>query len=339
VRVLLESDTASERGEFMAMRPDAGVRKMPEPGGEFGPYLIERELGRGGTGAVFLARDPEADREVALKLLHPLLWTTDESRAQLTHEADVAARLEHEAIVGLHGVSQVEGWTILVYEYIEGESLVEEIERFHRGERGGRWRIREDAIRDLLPVLDAMACAHEEGIWHRDIKPSNILLEDGSHAYLSDFGLAKDSMDGEVTRSGIFKGSVRYMSPEQARARLRLVDRRSDIFSFGLVLFEALSGEHAFAVGRNDAELLERIAHGEARLLYEAWPEAPEPLSAICYRALRPRRKDRYQSAADFARDLRAWIRGRPVLVRLPGWRDRIRAAVARRWGWRRSRR
>ena len=98
-------------------------------------------------------------------------------------------------------------------------------------------------MRDLLPVLDALVFAHGQGIWHRDIKPSNILLMEGSHAFLADFGLAKDSMDGEVTRSGVFKGSIRYMSPEQARARLRLVDHRSDIFSFGLALYEALSGE------------------------------------------------------------------------------------------------
>jgi formylglycine-generating enzyme required for sulfatase activity len=247
------------------------------------------------------------------------------------HEAQVAERLDHPSIVGLHGVAEVEGWTVLVYQYVDGGSLADEIKRFHEGGREGRWRIREDAVRELIPVLDGLAHAHGQGIWHRDLKPSNILIQEGGGPSIADFGLAKDSMDGEVTRSGIFKGSLRYMSPEQARARLRLVDHRSDIFAIGLVLFEALSGEHAFASEGGDADLLERIAHGEARFLYEAWPEAPEALSAICYRALRPRPDDRYQSAADLAADLRAVIDDQPVSVRLPNWWDETRAFVARR--------
>ena len=121
VRALLESDSAA--GDFMDVKPDHGVQKLPEPGSEFGTYLIVRELGRGGTGAVFLARDRERDREVALKILHPLLWTTEESRAQLTHEAHVAERLVHPSIVGLHGIAEVEGWTVLVYQYVDGGSL------------------------------------------------------------------------------------------------------------------------------------------------------------------------------------------------------------------------
>jgi formylglycine-generating enzyme required for sulfatase activity len=303
---------------------------LPEPGQDFGPYRIVRELGRGGSGAVFLARDQDNDRDVALKILHPLLWTSEESRAQLMHEAHVAERLAHPSIVGLHGVAQVEGWTVLVSQYVDGGSLADEIRRFHGGERDGRWRIREDAVRELVPVLDGLAHAHEQGIWHRDLKPSNILLEGGGGARIADFGLAKDSMDGEVTRSGIFKGSLRYMSPEQARARLRLVDQRSDIFAMGLVLFEALSGEHAFATDGGEADLLERIAHGEARFLYEAWPDAPEALSAICYRALRPKPDDRYQSAADLAADLRAVLEDQPVSVRLPDWKDRLLTGLRR---------
>jgi serine/threonine protein kinase/formylglycine-generating enzyme required for sulfatase activity len=329
VRALLESDSTA--GEFMDVNPDAGARVMPEPGQDFGPYQIVRELGRGGSGAVFLARDQEHDRDVALKILHPLLWTSEESRAQLMHEAHVAERLAHPSIVGLHRVAQVKGWTVLVYQYVDGGSLADEIKCFHGGERDGRWRIREDAVRELVPVLDGLGHAHEQGIWHRDLKPSNILIQSGGDARIADFGLAKDSMDGEVTRSGIFKGSLRYMSPEQARARLRLVDQRSDIFAMGLVLFEALSGEHAFATDGGDADLLERIAHGEARFLHEAWPEAPEALSAICYRALRPKPDDRYQSAADLAADLRAVLEDQPVSVRLPDWRDKTKAFVDRR--------
>lgn len=329
VAALLDSDAAAEG--FLDIRPDEGVRQLPEPGGEFGPWLILRELGRGGSGAVFQARDRSSGDDVAIKLLHPLLWTSEESRRALEHEAAMARRLEHPHIVRLLGIHEVGGWTVLVHEYVDGGSLSGEIERFHQGARDGRWRIREDAARDLLPVLEALEAAHAQGIWHRDVKPSNILLRSGGGVALADFGLAKDSMDGEVTRTGVFKGSVRYMSPEQARARLRLVDQRSDVFSAGLVLFEALTGEHAFASGAGEVELLERIAHGEARLLHEVWPEAPEALSAICYRALRPKPEDRYRSAADFATDLQAALDDRPVSARLPDWRDKTRAFVARR--------
>lgn len=327
---LLQSEVAMGEAGFLTVRTQSPAEGLPAPGSSFGPFEIVRELGRGGMGAVFLAVSADGERQVALKILHPLLWTTEESRQELMHEAGMVRRLQHEAVVPLLDQIEVAGWTALVYEYIDGESLAAEIQRFHRGAGDGRWHSREDAIRELLPVLDALASAHAEGIWHRDVKPSNILLAHGGHAYLTDLGLAKDAVDPDVTRSGVFKGSVRYMSPEQARARLRLVDHRSDIFSAALVLFEAISGEHAFARGEDEGEILERIAHGEARLLDEAWPEAPEPLSAICYRALRPAREDRYGSIERMASDLRAFLEARPVSVRLPGWRDRMRARLGR---------
>jgi serine/threonine protein kinase/formylglycine-generating enzyme required for sulfatase activity len=327
---LLESDSNAGERRFLGIKPDHRSEGLPGPGQTLGPFMIIQELGRGGMGAVFLARDQEEDRDVAIKLLHPLLWSTEDSRGELMHEAEMVGRLEHEAIVPLYGSVQIEGWTILIYRYIPGGSLSEEIERFHTGDRQGRWRIREDAIRELLPIVDALAYAHHEGIWHRDIKPSNILLETGSHAYLADFGLAKDAMDPEVTRSGVFKGSIRYMSPEQARARLRLVDQRSDVFSMGLVLFECLSGAHAFAADGTEHEILERIAHGEARILHEAWSEAPDPLAAICYKALRPAPADRYQSIAQMGEDLRSVLEDDPVSVRLPNWWDRMLERVRR---------
>ena len=327
---LLDSDSNAEERHFLGVEPDRGSEGLPGPGQTLGPFMIIQELGRGGMGAVFLARDQDQDRDVAIKLLHPLLWSTEDSRSELMHEAEMVGRLEHEAIVPLYGSVQIKGWTILVYQYIAGGPLSDEIERFHTGDRQGRWRVREDAIRELLPVVDALSHAHDEGIWHRDIKPSNILLEAGSHAYVADFGLAKDSMDSQVTQTGIFKGSVRYMSPEQARAKLRLVDHRSDVFAFGLVLFESLSGEHPFAEHASDLELLERIAHGEARLLHEAWADAPDALSAICYRALRHEPGDRYDSIASVGADLEAYLDDRPVSVRLPDWRDRLHERVRR---------
>jgi formylglycine-generating enzyme required for sulfatase activity len=201
--------------------------------------------------------------------------------------------------------------------------------RFHRGEAGARWTDREDAAWDLLPVLEALSYAHESGIWHRDVKPSNILLREGLGGALADFGLAKDSMDGEVTRSGVFKGSVKYVSPEQARARMRLVDHRSDIFSCGLVLFEALSGEHAYAA-QNEFQILEQIAVDEPRMLDEVWDDAPASLVAICYWALRPDREERYQSILEFANDLRAALEGKPVSVSLPDWKSHVARFVRR---------
>lgn len=330
LRALLRAEAEGEEAGFLAVRTQSPTEGLPAAGAKFGPFSIVRELGRGGMGAVFLADEEGRDQLVAIKILHPLLWSTEDSRRELMREAELAGRLEHEAIVPLLGHVEVDGWTVLVYEYIDGETLTAEIQTFHRGDRDGRWRTREDAIRELLPVLDALAHAHERGIWHRDVKPSNILLADGSHAYLTDLGLAKDSVDSDATRSGVFKGSFRYMSPEQARARLRLVDQRSDIFSMGIVLHECLSGKHPFAEEEHDREVLERIAHGEARFLYEDWHGAPEALSAICYRALRPDRDDRYPAIDRMAADLRAFLDDRPVSVRLPDWRDRLRVGIRR---------
>lgn len=329
LRALLDADRVAGRGGFLETTPDPSIDAPFSPGEVLADYILIRELGRGGMGVVFLAQDQRDGREVAIKLLHPLLWTSEEARKELLHEAQMIARVDHEAIVPLYRHAEAGKWTILVYRYIHGHSMVEEVRRYRESSLETRWSTHDDIVRELLPIVDALDHAHERGIWHRDIKPSNILLEEHGHAYLGDFGLAKDSLDPQVTRSGFLKGSVPYMSPEQARARLREVDHRSDIFSLGVVLFEALSGQHPFARG-GDEELIESIAHGRPHRLDAAWPTAPEPLVAICFKALQHLPRDRYQSAGQFAADLRAYLGGQATLARLPGRSDELIAALRR---------
>lgn len=330
VQRLLEAAQSADETGFLDLPSRTPDRSPPQPGDRFGNYEILRELRAGGMGVVFLGYDDTRDCEVALKFLHPLLWAEPTAREQLLHEADIVGRLDHPGIVPLLDSREIDGWLVLAYRYIDGGSLTDEIERFHRKGRSGRWQEPEDAVRELLPVVEGLVHAHEQGIWHRDIKPSNILLEQEGTARITDFGLAKDSADGDLTRSGIFKGSVRYMSPEQARARLRLVDARSDVFSLGVVLFECLSGQHPFE-GGPDEEILERIAHGEAARLTGPWPEAPESLTAICFKATRPEPDDRYPSMAALAADLRAAYSGAPTHARLPTRAGLLLKSIRRR--------
>jgi serine/threonine-protein kinase len=207
-----------------------------------GQYEVERPLGAGGMGSVFLARDPTLDRHVAIKVISPELAASRPFRERFLQEARTVARLRHPNIVAVYAAGERDGLLYFVMECITGESLRELLDREGRcgGERG------TTILRDLANALDY---AHAQGVVHRDIKPENVLIErDGGRAMLTDFGVSRalSGNDSRMTGTGFVVGSPRYMSPEQAAGE-RETDGRGDIYSLGLVGYEMFAGEPAFS--------------------------------------------------------------------------------------------
>jgi serine/threonine-protein kinase len=216
-----------------------------------GRYSLERELGRGGMGVVYLAREVRLDRPVAIKLLPPELAAVGALRDRFLREARTAARLSHPYIVPIHSVDEIDGFVFYVMAYVDGETLAQRV-----AERGPL--APPEATRVLREVAWALAYAHAQGIVHRDIKPANILLERGTErAMVTDFGIARLAHASGETGVGELLGTPEYMSPEQASGES--VDGRSDLYSLGVVGFFALTGRLPFSAPTTHGVLVQHI--------------------------------------------------------------------------------
>jgi Tol biopolymer transport system component/predicted Ser/Thr protein kinase len=278
----------------------AGGPNEIQPGTQLGAYVIETVIGEGGMGVVYRALDTKLNRPVAVKFLFEDL-ADSAARRRFQREAQMASSLNHPHILTVYDIGEFEGRQYLVTEFVDGGTLKD----WARGEKRS-WR---EIAGLLVGVADGLAAAHAAGILHRDIKPDNILVGTNGYAKLSDFGLAKleeRSAPVEVTRTissgtrpGIILGTIAYMSPEQASGRA--TDARSDIFSFGILLYELLAGRRPFE-GATDLELLQTIIHGAAAPLSA---EVPFALRLVVEKSLEREPAERYQSARDLVVDLR----------------------------------
>ncbi|MEW6210219.1 MAG: protein kinase [Acidobacteriota bacterium] len=266
-------------------------------------YRLDRLIAHGGMGAVYLAHDSSLDRQVAIKFLSDL--TADElARKRLVREARAAARLDHPNICSVYEVAEREGLTFIVMQHVEGETLSE---RIHR-----KPMEISEVLDVAVQVADALAEAHSHAVIHRDIKPANIMLTARGQVKVLDFGLAKivrreDVAGSEIateslmSEPGVIAGTVPYMSPEQLRAEA--IDSRSDIFSFGVVLYEMISGNQPFESG-SAAETISAILTREPPSLARYSTELPPEMERIVSKSLRKDREQRYQTARDLLIDL-----------------------------------
>ena len=271
---------------------------------QVGPYKIEGLLGKGGMGVVYRALDTKLNRPVAVKFLSDELADAA-ARRRFQREAQTASSLNHPHIITVHDAGELETQQYLVTELVDGGTFRDWTKTERRD-----WR---QIVELLVGVADGLATAHEAGILHRDVKPENILISRSGYAKLADFGLAKlaEAPPGDITRTvtehgtrpGVAVGTIPYMSPEQAAGKP--LDARSDIFSFGVVLYEALSGQRPFA-GTTDLELLQTIIHGSAQPLPT---EVPASLRTVVEKALEKNPGDRYQSMREMVVDLRRLLR------------------------------
>jgi serine/threonine protein kinase len=300
------------------------------PGVQLEGFRIVRELGRGGMAVVYLAEQLDLRRRVALKVLRPGLAIERRHVERFQREALTAAKLAHPHIVQVHAVGETRGYHWLAMEYVEGPTLAEVLERLAASGVSARdWTARdlaqasgiasladrgdsyERALCALLaPAARALGAAHELGLVHRDVKPSNILIHRDGRALLADFGLAKGEGDPGLSLTGEPLGTPYYMSPEQAALSVQPVDQRSDVYSLGVTLYEALSGRRPFE-GATVFAVLEAIKTRPAHPLRAIAPKRSQSAQAVVRRAMAYKPGERYPSALDLAAELTALAEGR----------------------------
>ena len=268
-----------------------------EIGTQIGSYRIDARLGEGGMGVVYRATDTKLSREVAIKVLGDHLFDAN-ARRRFQREAQMASALNHPHILTVYDVGEHADRQYLVTELVDGGTLQDWAHA-----EPHRWR---PIVELMLGVADALAAAHDASILHRDVKPANILITKSGYAKLADFGLARLVEDDQArahsarhTATGAVVGTAAYMSPEQALGRK--LDARSDIFTFGVVLYELLAGRHPFA-GESDIVMLQGVIHSQPPPLPD---EIPEALRSVVDKALEKEPADRYQSMRELVVDLR----------------------------------
>ncbi len=264
-------------------------------GENIGPYRLVEQLGQGGMATVFKAYHPALDRYVAIKALHPALTNEPNFLARFQREAQVVGRLEHPNIVPIYDYSEHEGRPYLVMKFIEGETLKARLKRGPLDKT------------ELAKVVDsigaALGYAHAQGVLHRDVKPSNVLLASDGRIYLADFGLARMAEAGESTiSSDVMLGTPQYISPEQASGR-RDLDNGTDIYSFGILLYELLVGKVPY-IADTPYSIIHDHIYAPLPLPRSIKPEIPEAVERILLRALAKDRADRFP---DIAALLDAW--------------------------------
>ena len=279
-------------------------------------YQILSRLGAGGMGEVFLAQDTTLNRHVALKLLPKQFTIVTERVQRFEREARAASALNHPNILTIHEIGRTDDTHFIVTEYVEGQTLRQRM-------KTARMSL-PDALDVAIQIANALAAAHEAGIVHRDIKPENVMIRNDGIVKVLDFGLAKlteRKREGEKKReedsstaTGIVMGTPRYMSPEQARGEK--VDARSDIFSFGVMLYEMLAGAAPFA-GKTNTDVILAIIEKEPPPLSHYSPAIPETLEWLVSKALTKEREERYQTAREMLVDLKR-IQHKLVSERVP---------------------
>jgi WD40 repeat protein/tRNA A-37 threonylcarbamoyl transferase component Bud32 len=293
------------------------------PPGCLGNYEILEEIGRGGMGVVYKARQISLDRIVAVKVMAPAALTNARQRRRFETEAAAAARLHHPAIVTVHEIGDAEGRAFFSMEYVCGRTLAELVsERPLKASKAAGY---------VGAIAEAIHYAHEQGVLHRDLKPSNILIDTQDNPRVTDFGLAKWlAADEDLTVPGTVLGTPNYMPPEQADHAVGNLTPASDVYSLGAILYYCLTGKPPF-LAETLSQLLTQVLHTEPVRPTLLNPSIPADLETICLKCLNKLPAGRYPSAAALAADLARWRRGEPI-------RARPTSPGERAWRWCRRR-
>jgi tetratricopeptide (TPR) repeat protein len=276
----------------------------------FGDYEIQAELGRGGMGVVYRARQVSLNRLVALKLIQAGVLAGDDELRRFQNEAEAVALLDHPGIVPIHEVGEHDGQRYFSMKLVAGGNLADRLAVYRDDPKA--------AARLLADAAEAVHHAHIRGILHRDLKPANILVDDQGHPHITDFGLAKRiEADHEMTATGAILGTPAYMAPEQALGRRGAITTATDVYGLGAVLYALLTGQAPFS-GDGVADMLTKVKEQPPEPLRKLNPKVRRDLEAICLKCLEKDRARRYATASDLAADLSRWLRGDPVQAQPP---------------------
>ena len=323
----LESGCAPSREQLLADHPQlasqldaclAGVEFIHGAGGsghgtpkQLGDFLIRREIGRGGMGAVYEAQQISLGRKVALKVLQFGSVADSEAIDRFQREAETVAYLHHTNIVPIYSVGSEAGVNYYAMQFIEGSSL----DRVAAETQGS---LDPATVANWgLQAADALAHAHQRDVIHRDVKPSNLILDDDGRIWLTDFGLAKRLDDVTLSMTGALLGTPRYMSPEQAEAAVRAVDHRTDIYSLGATLYELVTGQPVFAADTPHG-VINQILNTDPLPPRQHQPKLSRDFETVLLKCLSKEASQRYGTAQEMAEDLRAIVEDRPIRAQRP---------------------
>ena len=290
--------------------------------GELGDYELLEEVGRGGQGVVFRARQKSLNRTVALKVISLGQWASKAHLKRFRREAEAAASLDHPCIVPIYEVGERDGSCYFSMKFVEGGQLDEVVRRTLMSIR--------QAAELIAKIARTVHYAHEHGILHRDIKPGNVLLDQKGEPHLTDFGLARlVETESTVTRTMEVLGTPSYMAPEQAMGHNAAISSATDVYGLGAVLYQLLTGQPPFA-GGTTYETIKLLLDAEPRQPRLLNPKIDRDLSTICLKCLEKDPKRRYSSALALAEDLEHWLKHEPIQARRTGIFTRTRKWVRR---------